>query len=84
MKQVLIIQRKKKQNPKCHGSPSLSSVRRQKNNRRKLSDDLESSVTVTEVSEGSVIIHIELDEEEALDTLFFMIDTGHLSYKIQT
>ena len=83
MKQVLIIQRKKKQSQKCHGS-SRFAARRQKNNRRKLSDDLESSVSVTEVSEGSVIIDIELGDLEALDTLFFMSDTGHLSYKIQT
>ena len=63
MKQVLIIQRKKKQSQKYHGS-SRFAARRQKNNIRKLSDDLESSVSVTEVSEGSVIIDIELGDLE--------------------
>ena len=43
-----------------------------------------SSVSVTEVSEGSVIFHIKLGEKDALDTLSFMSDKAHLSYIIQT
>ena len=48
-----------------------------------LSDDLDSKVSITKVIEGSINIHITLEDEEALDTLVFMSDTGLLSYKMQ-
>ena len=57
-------------------------------NKRKLEenlcDDLETPVRIRKVSEGCVIIHITLEEEEALDTLVFMSDTGLLSSRMQS
>ena len=40
-----------------------------------LSDDLEAAVNVVGISEGSVIIHITLDDEEALERLVFLSET---------
>ena len=48
-----------------------------------LSDELETAVDITNVTEGSIIIHITLEDEEALNTLVFMSDTGLLSYRMQ-
>ena len=49
-----------------------------------LSDELEAAVRVVGVSEGSVIIHIALDNEETVvKRLVFMSDTGLLSTLLQ-
>ena len=50
----------------------------------KLSDELETKVNIIDVYIGSVIIHITLEDEEALDTLVFMSDTGLLSSRMQS
>ena len=62
-------------------------VSKSKNKRRlekKLSDDLETPVEIINVSVGSVIIHMTLEEEEALNDLVFMSDTGLLSSRMQS
>ena len=48
-----------------------------------LSDDLEAAVYVIGIWEGSVIIHITLDEEEALERLVFLSETDLLSALFQ-
>ena len=48
-----------------------------------LSDDLEAAVNVVGISEGSVIIHITLDDEEALERLVFLSETELLSALLQ-
>ena len=48
-----------------------------------LSDDLEAAVNVVGISEGSVVIHITLDDEEALERLVFLSETELLSALLQ-
>ena len=65
----------------------LDEVSKSENKRRleeNLSDDLEAKVNIIDVYKGSVIIQITLEEEEALNSLVFMSDTGLLSYKMQS
>ena len=44
-----------------------------------LSEELESKTEINNVAEGSVLVDISIQDDEAVDTLKFLSDTGLLS-----
>ena len=72
-----------KEDAQRHMYEKLDKSENRKDLAENLSDELETAVDITNVTEGSIIIHIILEDEEALNTLVFMSDTGLLSYKMQ-
>ena len=62
---------------------NLEKPEKQEEIAKHLTDDLEAVVKVVGISEGSVILHITLDDEAAFEKLVFLSDTGVLSSLLQ-